>query len=190
MELFGIIEKNDSSLDLINADLEKMQKQIDFLQKELFSDPLTQAYNRKWFVDYYLENDKFKNDGDIAFIDLDNFKFINDTYGHLVGDQVLKYLVKFLNTNLNYPGVSISRYAGDEFIILFDKEKTINQDNKLLLEQTQAKLAKQKLKSSKIKEFQFSFSYGITSFKSNQNIEEVLEAVDRLMYLNKQKNKK
>lgn len=185
----AIIDKDDESLSSINSELEKMQKQIDFLQKELFSDPLTHAYNRKWFSDYYLENDKFKNDGYIAFIDLNKFKYINDNFGHIVGDQVLKYLVKFLKENLNYPGVYVSRYAGDEFIVLFDKDKTLNLDVPKLMKEVQSKLNTQKLKSSKIKELQFSFSYGLCAFKTHEKIEEVLELVDSLMYINKKENR-
>lgn len=185
----AISEKDDESLNEINSELSKMQKQIDFLQKELFSDPLTKAYNRKWFADYYLENDKFKNDGYIAFLDLNKFKIINDNYGHLVGDQVLKYLVRFLEKELYYPGINIVRYAGDEFIVLFDSEKTISLDVRKMMLDTQIKLSRQKLKSSKIEELKFGFSFGLMAFKRNQEIENILETVDELMYKNKEENR-
>ncbi len=185
----AIKNKDEKSLETINNELLKMQKQIDFLQIELFSDPLTGAYNRKWFSDYYLKEDNFQTDGYIAFIDLNNFKIINDSYGHIVGDQVLKYLVKFLKIELDYPGVNVVRYAGDEFIVLFDKEDTGSLNiNKTMLD-TQKKLSIQKLKSSKIKELSFSFSYGLLNFKSGQEIEYVLEIVDELMYKNKIDNR-
>lgn len=185
----AIKNRDDESLNAINVELSKMQKQIDFLQKELFSDPLTSAYNRKWFSDYYLENDMFKNDGFISFIDLNKFKIINDQYGHIIGDQVLKYLVKFLQKELNYPGVDVVRYAGDEFIILFDKEKTSLLNVNKIMRDAQTKLSEQKLKSSKIKELKFSFSYGLSSFKKDQNVEHILEIVDELMYKNKEENR-
>lgn len=185
----AIKDKDDESLKVINNELSKMQIQIDFLQKELFSDPLTSAYNRKWFSDYYLENDKFQNDGFIAFLDLNKFKIINDQYGHIIGDQVLKYLVKFLQKELTYPGVDVVRYAGDEFIVLFNKEKTSSLNVNKIMRDTQIKLSQQKLKSSKIKELKFSFSYGLTSFKKEQDVEHILEIVDELMYKNKDDNR-
>lgn len=185
----AIEEKNDESLRAIREELTAMQKQIDFLQKELFSDPLTGAYNRKWFMEYYLNEEKFQNHGYIAFIDLDKFKLINDTYGHITGDQVLKYLVKFLKNELNYPGVEVIRYAGDEFIIVFDKEKTSNLDIESLMNHTQEKLSRQKLKSAKIKELSFSFSYGLTPFSVGHELEYILEIVDKMMYKNKQKKR-
>jgi len=185
----AIANKDQKSLDNINAELSKMQKQIEFLQKELFSDSLTGAYNRKWLRDEYLKNDKFITSGHIAFLDLNKFKIINDNYGHLVGDQVLKYLVKFLNNELNYPGIDIVRYAGDEFIILFEKEQTLNLDIKKLMLQVQKKLSEQKLKSAKINELQFSFSFGLINFEKDQELDNVLEVADELMYKNKQENR-
>lgn len=185
----AIIDKDTESLKSIHKELSKMQKQIDFLQKELFSDPLTSAYNRKWFSDCYLENEKFQNDGFIAFIDLNKFKIINDEYGHIIGDQVLKYLVKFLQKELKYPGVDVIRFAGDEFIILFHKEKTSSLNISKIMKDAQDKLSQQKLKSAKIKELQFSFSYGLTSFKKGQNVEFILDIVDELMYKNKEENR-
>lgn len=185
----AIKDKDDEALKAINSELEKMQKKIDFLQKELFSDPLTGAYNRKWFADHFLSDAQFQNDGFMAFLDLNKFKIINDTYGHIVGDQVLKYLVKFLQKELDYPGVDIVRYAGDEFIVLFTKGKSpvINVDE--TMKTTQKKLSRQKLKSAKIDSLQFSFSYGLTTFKSGDSIDDVLETVDELMYQNKEANR-
>lgn len=185
----AIKNKDEESLKTINTELSKMQEQIDSLQKELFSDPLTGAYNRKWLSDYYLKNSKFKNDGFIAFLDLNKFKIINDEYGHVIGDQVLKYLVKFLQKELSFPGAYVVRYAGDEFVLLFNQEETASLNIDKIMRSTQIKLSQQKLKSSKIKELKFSFSYGLTNFKKEQDIETVLEIVDELMYKNKEENR-
>lgn len=181
----AIKDKDDESLRHINDKLLKMQNQIDFLQKELFSDPLTGAYNRKWLIDYYLEDYKFKNNGFIVFLDLNKLKFINDSYGHTVGDQVLKYLVKFLEKELVFPNVDLLRYAGDEFIILFNKDKStvLNVDAKM--KEIQEKLSQQQLKSAKIKELNISFSFGMIPFKKEEDFEVIFEKVDEVMYKNK-----
>lgn len=185
----AIVNRDEEQLAHINKELAEMKKQIGFLQKELFSDPLTGAYNRKWFTDYFLVDEKFTSHGQIAFIDLNKFKIINDTYGHLLGDQVLKYLVKFLKKELDYDGVDIVRYAGDEFIVLFT-EDVLNKINvSAKMNEVQEKLSKQKLKSAKVESLQFSFSYGLKDFKMHDDIEDILEIVDKLMYENKQKNR-
>ena len=185
----AILDKDEVSLSHISDDISDMQKQIIFLQKELFSDCLTKAYNRKWFNDYYLKEEKFPENGMFVFLDINKFKTINDTYGHLIGDQVLKYLVKFLQTQLNYSSVHLIRYAGDEFLIIFGEEvfNEINVEDKM--KDVQEKLSNQKLKSAKIDNLQFSFSYGLLDYKKDDNIVDILTVADRLMYENKQKNR-
>ena len=185
----AILDKDDVSLSHISDDILDMQKQILFLQKELFSDSLTKAYNRKWFNDHYLKEEKLPENGKLVFLDINKFKTINDTYGHLIGDQVLKYLVKFLQTQLNYSSVHLIRYAGDEFLIIFGEEvfNEINVEDKM--KDVQEKLSNQKLKSAKIDNLQFSFSYGLLDYKKDDNIVDILTVADRLMYENKQKNR-
>lgn len=184
----AIENKDEQTLANISKELGEMKKQINFLQRELFSDPLTKAYNRKWFTDYFLNEEKFQSDGKLAFIDLNKFKIINDTHGHLMGDQVLKYLVRFLKNELDYDGVEVIRYAGDEFILIFTSDKlNLNISKKMI--DTQKKLSEQKLKSAKVDSLQFSFSYGLVDFKTGDNLGNVLELADRLMYENKLKNR-
>lgn len=183
----AIENKDKKSLENIYSELEKMQEQINFLQRELFSDNLTKAYNRKWFKDYYLNDGLFSSKGAIAFIDLDKFKAINDSFGHLIGDQVLRYLVKFLSTELNFDGVNIIRYAGDEFLITFDEKMTNQMDVSILLKTLQLKLSQQKLKTTKINNIQFSFSYGLVSHFHGDSLEYVLDKADELMYKNKKR---
>jgi len=183
------IEVNDAdSLKEISKELVAMKSQINFLQKELFSDPLTGAYNRRWYSDYYLKDEVFQNDGFLAFLDLDKFKEINDKYGHLIGDQVLKYLVKFLEKELEGIDANIIRYAGDEFLIIFNKSKSTIIHAERTIQDIQEKISHQKLKSAKIKELQFSFSYGFIHFTRGDHSEDILDQVDELMYKNKQRN--
>ncbi|XPV68392.1 MAG: GGDEF domain-containing protein [Halarcobacter sp.] len=184
------IEINDlESLKMISNELVHMKEQINYLKKELFSDPLTGAYNRKWFSDYYLKDDRFQNDGFIAFIDLDKFKKINDKYGHIIGDQVLKYLVKFFEKELTYSGIDLVRFAGDEFLILFNKSKSTILNAEKLIRDIQEKLSQQRLKSAKIKELHFTFSFGFTHFSKGNYSEDILNEVDELMYRDKQRDK-
>jgi len=185
----AIKDKNEQSLEEINKELKKMKEEIVSLQRQLFSDPLTSALNRKWLNEKYLKDDCFQNDGFIVFLDLNNFKNINDIYGHLIGDQVLKYLVKFLKKELSYPGVNIVRYTGDEFLLLFNRNQVTIPNINRIINDLQTKLAKQNLKSSKIDSLHFSFAYGLTTFKHNDNFDEVLEIADELMYKNKEETK-
>ena len=180
------IEKNDiKSLTSINKNILKMQEQIEFLEKELFSDSLTKAYNRKWFSDIFLENDKFKEDGFLAFIDIDKFKTINDNYGHILGDQVLKYLVQFLTKELKSCDAKVIRYAGDEFMLIFPSEIDYNLKDKLV--EVQKKLSNKKLKSGKVNDLKFSFSFGLVKFKKEEELSIIINDADELMYKNKKR---
>lgn len=84
-------------------------------------DPLTGLANREWFL-RELElaaakarqcNHRFA----VLFIDVDKFKAVNDSFGHLVGDQVLQAVAKRLVSNVR-PGDTVARYGGDEFVVL------------------------------------------------------------------------
>lgn len=82
---------------------------------KMYRDPLTKAYNRYYYKDF-LYTSNFHNA--IAIFDIDNFKIINDTYGHAVGDIVLKEAISKIQSYLNDNDIII-RYGGDEFLLLF-----------------------------------------------------------------------
>lgn len=99
-----------------------MKHEIEKMKKRANVDPLSGVYNR-----YYLEEranelleEAMINDDHICCIvfDVDNFKAINDTYGHLVGDEVIKMLGQTCNEVLKDSETVVVRYGGDEFVIL------------------------------------------------------------------------
>ncbi len=98
--------------------------QRDQLQFRASHDQLTGVYNRHKLVE---EGERFfskaKRHGDhfcVAILDIDFFKKINDTYGHLVGDEVLKSMSNLIKTNVRVEDI-VARYGGEEFVIVFDR---------------------------------------------------------------------
>jgi len=85
------------------------------MEKEVLFDKLTNLLNRKGLEKHF---DKKKT---LLIIDLDNFKYINDTFGHQKGDEILIYFSNLLKEF--FRGDVVSRWGGDEFIILTDKSK-------------------------------------------------------------------
>ena len=104
----------------MNKTLVKLTKRIEELEKALERDALTGAYNRNFF--YGNLNLKPYIGGRLYFIDLDGFKKVNDSRGHVYGDQVLTRFAFDLTMCLSNTDLLI-RYAGDEFIIVTAKKK-------------------------------------------------------------------
>ncbi|MEC4672990.1 MAG: GGDEF domain-containing protein [Nitrospirota bacterium] len=98
-----------------------LEIQYEQLEDSSQRDGLTKVFNRA-FLDEYLDKafKKSLRDGtplSLGFIDLDHFKQVNDTYGHLVGDQVLKAVAEILMTEARTSDL-VSRYGGEEFVIV------------------------------------------------------------------------
>ncbi|MBE6134082.1 MAG: GGDEF domain-containing protein [Erysipelotrichaceae bacterium] len=85
------------------------------------TDELTQIANRYGLSDYF-EQEKNKNGKVLAMFDIDDFKGINDTYGHIAGDYVLKRIAEIVKATIE--DAFICRYGGEEFIIVLDDNKT------------------------------------------------------------------
>ena len=98
-----------------------MYKTIDSMNNILLKDPLTNAYNRRYInevlpVNLIMSNICSKNFW-IIITDIDLFKNVNDTYGHLAGDAVLKEFTKILKRCIEDSSDWIARYGGEEFLI-------------------------------------------------------------------------
>lgn len=146
-----------------------------------YKDNLTKLYNRAYFENYletYLaENGK----GALLFVDIDNFKYINDIYGHVFGDEVLKELARRLSRLFeNEKKYLISRFSGDEFIIilkdLVDREAIIFVMNAMIREIESTIQSKNKF-------FKVAASIGITIFPNDGTDRvELMQNSDIAMY--------
>lgn len=90
----------------------------------LYTDELTQIFNRRYLKEvipgYLTQAGKEKFTVAFYMLDMDNFKAINDGYGHGVGDRALKHFSKIISENIQEKGIAI-RYAGDEFVLIISK---------------------------------------------------------------------
>ena len=87
------------------------------IRRESRIDRLTNIPNRRALYDYY-DSLTINNDYVLAIFDIDNFKKINDTYGHVCGDFILKEIAKIANEYFNND--FISRYGGEEFVVILN----------------------------------------------------------------------
>lgn len=146
---------------------------------DLIKDPLTSLYNRKFFnkrLEECLDIVKrYKRECGIIMFDIDNFKSVNDTYGHLIGDEILCTIAKIVSFNIRLSDY-LCRYGGEEFIILAletNLENSINLAQKLRLAIEKAKY---------VNDIKITCSFGVTSIKPYDDKESVVKRVDDLLY--------
>lgn len=126
---FRAIEKHNEDLEkAVQERTEQLTEANQFLRDMNTKDTLTKAHNRLYFEELLLEKIEQKKENDdsekqlyLCIFDLDNFKNINDTYGHSVGDDQLIEAVKVVN-ELVPPDVKVSRIGGEEFTLLFESD--------------------------------------------------------------------
>ncbi|RUM49939.1 MAG: hypothetical protein DSY47_02730 [Hydrogenothermus sp.] len=160
--------------------------------KNLQRDPLTHLLSRRLLKEIFLNvMDLSILSGEpfaVAFIDIDNFKEINDRYGHLIGDEVLKALAKALKEELRGSDY-IFRYGGEEFVLILPSVKSLS-DLFNILEKIRKKVENISLKVDS-KEIRFTVSIGAVLIKENKRapLEKVIEQADELMYYAKKTGK-
>ena len=142
------------------------------------ADSLTGAINRRTFNNI-LDSLKGVQNYALAFIDMDDLKIINDTYGHSEGDKALSALVEIVNEVIEMPDI-IARYGGDEFVIVFNTSNLSIIEGKLSeIEEKRIKYNEENKAPYKVS---FSTSYGIYDPKKFESANDLLKYVDNKMY--------
>ncbi|MCR5517762.1 MAG: GGDEF domain-containing protein [Lachnospiraceae bacterium] len=162
---------------LLAATHEYYSKQLEYRDR-LEKDALTGVHSRSFFKENVEKYLKESVDGDVVamtILDIDNFKHINDTYGHANGDIVLKRLGEILNSEEE--GIMPARFGGEEFV-LFMTDRTA-QEYKAIIERM---LAEFYAGQYDFTDEHISFSAGIVTMKSRHEYTELFNAADKLMY--------
>ncbi|MFN6992219.1 MAG: GGDEF domain-containing protein, partial [Fervidobacterium sp.] len=148
-------------------------------------DGLTGLFNKKELLRFLEETHKLskisKREYFVAMFDIDNFKKINDTYGHLVGDEVLKLIAKILKESVEDKGIA-GRYGGEEFTLVLTKI-TKNE----VLELIESIL--QRIRTTEFPHGKCTVSCGVVSSAEFETPIEVLKGADELLYISKKSGK-
>lgn len=144
-------------------------------------DKLTKIYNRRYFdeiIEKEIENaEKGCQNQYLVMLDMDNFKRINDTYGHRVGDEMLIYFATVLKNNIG-PLDIVARYAGDEFVMVLHGG-TMNDAESIIAN------IREYLNNNKLKNISIEFSAGIYKFEKGMSYDKILTCADNNMYAEK-----
>jgi diguanylate cyclase (GGDEF)-like protein/PAS domain S-box-containing protein len=180
IDLFGEKVRVSAVLDI--SDIKKAQKRIEYLA---YYDTLTGLPNRS-LLNNYIDDilNKSKNNSSnnaLIFIDMDNFKKINDTAGHKNGDLLLKEIAIRIKNSINKDDIAL-RFGGDEFIILLTNLDDIYSEIEERVNKLHNNLKKSFLLPKQI-EIYPEFSMGIVFFEGDkQNCEELLKKADLALY--------
>jgi len=190
-EMLNISVLLDDNEDVVNyvgifSDITSYKQQQDQLSLMAHYDVLTGLPNRSLFADRFKQaaahSKRTQSILAICFLDLDNFKPINDNFGHDVGDQLLIEVAKRINDTMRDED-TVSRHGGDEFSLLL---RDINSytECKLTIERILAALAEPYLIDDY--EHKITASVGITLYpEDNEDIDTLLRHADQAMYQSK-----
>lgn len=173
--LDGLVAK--SLKDPVNSILLQLENERRRLRQLAYYDQLTGLYSRNFFEEI-LKNqiaiaEREKMTCEIVIIDIDDFKKINDYYGHLAGDEVLKLVAKCIKESIRSSDIA-ARYGGDEFVIILSGT---SQGAVSIVERIRSKL-KQKNRF----DFAVDISYGFSRFSSKEEYKSAFEKSDELLY--------
>lgn len=183
IEQINRLKKNVGELCKVNSILTEQEKTIKAMA---YNDNLTGIPNRAFF---YKKAARFLNSAKIhhtilglMFIDVDEFKNINDSYGHLFGDRILVKVAKVLEKVVGDSGL-VSRYGGDEFLVLLHNMDDIEDYNKIVEDVSNMH---DKILHIDDKEVSISLSAGVSFYPyDGQTIDELMAKADESMYKNK-----
>jgi diguanylate cyclase len=189
------VSASDILIERLNttmAEMQDLKKDLDDAKREAKIDTLTKLANRKAF-DAILDTATAESDVSgvevcLIFADLDLFKKVNDTHGHLVGDQVLKVVSKSLKEAVKGRDL-VARYGGEEFgIILLN---TSLDNAKKVAENIRAEISSKRIQRRDSREpiGKITMSFGVARYFPSEGSESFLQRADRALYMSKRKGR-
>lgn len=168
---------------------EKLKKAYLKMEKLSLTDPLTKLANRRALIGSikYEKNRFGRNREHFSMIlcDIDDYKKINDTYGHDAGDFILKELSGLMKKSLRKQDI-VGRWGGDEFLFLLPQTKI--EGAKLLAEKLRIKIFKRKFIFSK-KTIKLTMTFGVSHYTGKCNYERCITNADKALYQAKELGK-
>lgn len=181
----------ENEVEKLKEHIVELEERIKNLKNDLIHDPLTGLKTRKFFnerVEIYISNIVKVNEGkrrdwfgfkslSILFIDIDYFKKINDTYGHDVGDMVLKKVAETISKKVR-SGDVICRFGGEEILVLL-----LGTDNRGALEKAeQIRGDVESIKFETPEDLNVTVSIGVATYEDGITREVLVKRADQALY--------
>lgn len=166
-----------------NKEVEQLKLELKRSQRQAQSDALTGLYNRRFLDDYLEKLVKTKEalSSYAVLCDIDHFKSFNDSYGHNVGDQVIKRVASLLKKSVIGAEIS-ARYGGEEFLLVIKAtaHETVMQRTEKMRKAIETIVLKDRKQGTQIR--RITASFGIAKFNGKEDVTDWVERADKALY--------
>lgn len=160
-----------------NSTISNLRAQINNLEAKTLLDPLTKAYNRYALQEHLfsiLSKIRSEYEVYVLMIDIDDFKTVNETFGHIAGDKVLIFITKILKASLR-DGDRVYRLGGEEFLILLNRT---DENGAQMVAERILNLTRTNKPLFQNQQVPMSLSIGLTKIQSSDTADSILERAD------------
>lgn len=188
-ELEQKIEQRTQELETSNKSLQEQANALESMQQQLYiesnTDALTGLFNRRYFTSFaneaFLNAKKEAKDLAICMIDIDDFKQINDQFGHDIGDLVLQQCASIIN-RFQESFSCAARYGGEEFVLIFEAQSSEVVKN--VLQQMLHAFADDMVRVTENKTFHYFVSMGgaAIDWQNDEEVVQIVKRADAMMY--------
>ena len=191
-EMQNAIATLQQRLDASRQEIERLQKEVNRAREAALADELTGLANRRGF-DIALSaclaaEDPHAEGTCLLLADIDHFKRVNDTYGHLVGDKVLRAVAQILKASVKGKDTA-ARFGGEEFVVLLPD--TNIRGAQALAEKLRMTIERSRIRRSDNQQeiAQITVSFGIASYCAGESASDFVSRVDRALYVSKRQGR-
>ena len=184
-DIESTVRKFGEEVKKSRGEIDKLHKHLEAVRTEILTDPLTTLGNRKHFDDALAKAASAARGGGsglaLLMMDIDHFKKFNDTYGHLVGDQVLRLVARTLKQYVKGANLA-ARYGGEEFAVILPG--MTSDDAAAFAEQIRRAVSVRELTKRTTGEIlgRVTISIGVAVLNGNDTIQTLIERADKCLY--------
>jgi diguanylate cyclase (GGDEF)-like protein len=184
-------QRQSKQMQVLGAQVRSLGDELEFARKESETDPLTRISNRKAFDEYLARSVEvhkaFGAPMSMLIVDIDHFKVVNDSYGHVTGDDVLRQVADALVKVFLRKNDFVSRLGGDEFAIIL--RETGEVDARALAERVLGRIRMLHIMAPDEQPIEVTVSIGLAAIDSSDDEKTWLERADRGLYAAKERGR-